>query len=87
MTKKEMTSELAKGGYSLFLQTVVGSIVNAQAWVCKADSKPLVFILYRKDTEEVVDLNHLPQEEKNLSDVFAFLEDFKDSVFMPGKTA
>ncbi|MBI5572083.1 MAG: hypothetical protein HY914_19220 [Desulfomonile tiedjei] len=87
MTKKEMTSELARGGYSPFLQTVVGSIVNAQAWVCKAGHRPLVFFLYRTDTEEVVDLDNLPQEEENPSDVFAFLEDFENSVFLPGQTA
>jgi hypothetical protein len=87
MTKQEMTSALAKEGYSPFLQTVVGSLVNAQTLVCKAGSKPLVFILYRKDTDEVVHFRNLPREEEKPADILAFVEDFRDSLFLPAETA
>lgn len=86
MTKAEIASELAKGGYSPFLQTVVGSIVNAQAWVCKTDRRPLVFVLYRRDTGEVVHLNSLPQEEEKACEILAFVADFQGSLFLPEET-
>ncbi len=76
-----MTDELRNDGYKLFMQTAVGSVVHAEAWVSKPEPRPMVIVLYRRDTGEAVDPNHLPDDEKKRPDVFAFLNDFRRSQF------
>jgi len=41
----------------------------------------MVIILYRKDTGEMIDLHSLPDDEEKRSDMDAFLDDFRESVY------
>lgn len=81
MTRTEITAELTRNGYRPFLETAVGSVTAAEAWTGSPAGKPLVILLYRKDTGEMVDLDNLPEEEENGPDISAFVDDFKESVF------
>ncbi len=81
MTKTEITAELTKNGYRPFMETAVGSVTAAEAWTGSPTGKPLVILLYRKDTGEIVDLDNLPEEEENVPDISAFVDDFRESVF------
>lgn len=81
MTRQQVVSDLAQDGYQPFLTPFVGSVVTAEAWTSKERAKRMVIILYRKDTGEMVDLQNLPDDEENRSDMDAFLDDFRESVF------
>jgi len=81
MTREQVISQLARDGYRPFLRPFNGSVVTAEAWASKQRDKRLVIIFYRKDTEEMVDLGNLPEEEELKPDIDAFLDDFQDSVF------
>ncbi len=76
-----MVAELTQNGYQPFLRPFLGSVVTAEAWTSRCRPLPLVIILYRKDTEEVVDLHNIPDDEENRSDIMAFLDDFGERVF------
>lgn len=81
MTKTEITAELTRNGYRPFMDTAVGSVTAAEAWTGSPTGKPLVILLYRKDTGEIVDLENLPEEEENGPDISAFVDDFRESVY------
>jgi hypothetical protein len=81
MTKEQITADLARDGYQPFLKSAVGSVVSAEAWAHKTGSRPLVILLCRHDTGEMVDIDALPGDEDKEPDVLAFLDDFRDSVF------
>jgi hypothetical protein len=81
MTRQQVVSALAQDGYQPFLVPFVGSVVTAEAWTSKERAKRMVIILYRKDTGEMIDLHNLPADEEKRSDMDAFLDDFRESVF------
>ena len=81
MTREEVVTTLARDGYQPFLRPFTGSVVAAEAWANKQKEKKTVIILYRKDTGEMVDMHSLPEDEESRSDMDAFLDDFRDSVF------
>jgi hypothetical protein len=81
MTRKQVVATLAQDGYQPFLRPFVGSVVAAEAWASKERAKRMVIILYRKDTGEMIDMHNLPDDEENRSDMDAFLDDFRESVF------
>lgn len=81
MTRQQVVAALAQDGYQPFLRPFVGSVVTAEAWASKEREKRMVIILYRKDTGEMIDAHNLPEDEENRSDMDAFLDDFRDSVF------
>jgi len=83
ITRQQITTELERDGYQPFLRTVVGSVVNAEAWTHRPGTKRMVIVLYRKDTGELFDRNNIPDDEKNRPDLIAFLDDFGQSVFCP----
>lgn len=83
MTKEQITHELSQDGYRPFLQTVVGSVIQAETWVHSPGHRPVVILLCRKDTGEMVDVNNLPEDEDRETDVLAFLDDFRERVFQP----
>jgi hypothetical protein len=59
----------------------MGSVITAEAWANKARDKRLVIVLYRKDTDEIVDVHNLPEDEEQRPDIDAFVDDFKENVF------
>jgi hypothetical protein len=81
MTKDQITADLARDGYQPFLKSAVGTVVRAEAWAHKAGIRPLVILLCRHDTGEIVDIDALPGDEEKQPDVLAFLDDFRESVF------
>jgi hypothetical protein len=87
MTRNEVVAELSENGYHPFLRPFLGSVVTAEAWTTRGRRQPLVIILYRKDTEEVVDLGNIPEDEEHRSEVMAFLDDFGERIFRPYKSA
>lgn len=72
---------MARDGYQPFMRPFMGSVITAEAWANKARDKRMVIVLYRKDTDEIVDLHNLPEDEENRLDIDAFVDDFRDSVF------
>ena len=87
--RAKLAEELKNDGYKLFMQTVVGSVVNAEAWVSRPTRRPMVIVLYRRDTGEAVDPTRIPDDESRLPDVCAFMNDFRKSEFRhrPGAMA
>lgn len=63
------------------MRPFMGSVITAEAWASKARNKRMVIVLYRKDTEEIVDVHNLPADEEQRPDIDAFLDDFKENVF------
>jgi hypothetical protein len=86
MRKTEVVTELAKEGYKLFLRPLTGSVLEAEAWANSSRDKKLVIILYRRDTDEMIDSRHLPDDEENKPEIEAFVDDFEDRIFRPGVT-
>ncbi len=80
-TRAKLADDLRNDGYKLFMQTVVGSVINAEAWVSGPHRRPMVIVLYRRDTGEAVDPSRIPDDESRLPDVFAFMNDFRKSEF------
>jgi hypothetical protein len=83
MRKQEVIKELAKEGYKLFLRPFTGSVLEAEAWANSARDKKLVIILYRRDTDEMIDSRNLPDDEQDRTDIEAFVDDFEDRIFRP----
>jgi len=83
MTRNEVIAELTRNGYQPFLRPFLGTVVTAEAWASRGRPQPLVIILYRKDTEEVVDVRNIPEDDEHRSEVMAFLDDFGERVFRP----
>ncbi|MFH0821835.1 MAG: hypothetical protein V2B18_03730 [Pseudomonadota bacterium] len=83
ITREEVRAELTRDGYQPFLKTIIGSVIDAEAWTIKSGSKPTVIILYRRDTGEVVDPGSIPEDEQSPSELMAFLDDFGERVFRP----
>jgi hypothetical protein len=83
MRKHEVVSELAREGYRLFLRPLTGSVLEAEAWASTARDKKLVIILYRRDTDEMIDSRNLPDDEENKPEIEAFVDDFQDRIFKP----
>jgi len=81
MTRQQVVTALAQDGYRPFLTPFVGSVVTAEAWASNERQKRMVIILYRKDTGEMIDLHSLPDDEEKRSDMDAFLDDFRESVY------
>ena len=81
MTRQQVVADLARDGYQPFMRPFTGSVITAEAWANKARDKRMVIVLYRKDTDEIVDLHNLPDDEENRPDIAAFVDDFRDSVF------
>jgi hypothetical protein len=81
MTRQQVVTELARDGYQPFMRPFMGSVITAEAWANRAKDKRMVIILYRKDTDEIVDLHNLPEDEDKRPDIDAFVDDFKDNVF------
>ncbi|HMK36622.1 MAG TPA: hypothetical protein VK463_16230 [Desulfomonilaceae bacterium] len=83
MTRQEVIAELAHNGYQPFMRPITGSVITAEAWTSRARDKRLVILLFRNDTEEMMDLHDIPEDEENRPDVEAFIEDFRENVFRP----
>jgi hypothetical protein len=83
MRKQDVVTALAKEGYRLFLRPLAGSVLEAEAWASASKDKKLVIILYRRDTYEMIDSKHLPDDEENRPEIEAFVDDFQDRIFTP----
>lgn len=59
----------------------MGSVIAAEAWTSRVGLKPLVIILYHRDTGELVDVNNIPEDEEMCPDILAFLDDFGERVY------
>ncbi len=81
MNRRQVATELMQEGYHPFLRPFSGSVVTAEAWTSNEKHKRLIIILYRNDTEEIVDLLNLPDDEEKKPDIEAFIDDFRESVF------
>jgi hypothetical protein len=83
MRREHIVTKLAESGYRYFSRPFTGSVLTAEAWASNVKNKKLVIFLYRHDTDELIDLYDLPQEEENKPEIEAFLDDFQERVFRP----
>jgi hypothetical protein len=83
MNRNDITMQLTDKGYEPFLRPFLGSLIVAEAWANKSPRKKTVIFLYRKDTEDLIDLNELPSDEENILEVNAFVDDFRASIYRP----
>ncbi|AFM24009.1 hypothetical protein [Desulfomonile tiedjei] len=83
MRREHIVTKLVESGYRFFSRPFTGSVLTAEAWASNLKNKKLVIFLYRHDTDELIDLYDLPQEEENRPEIEAFLDDFQERVFRP----